>query len=195
MDLQEFIDNVPNLSDLELAILLSLIAKQHCLIYSADDTVDTLASELALIVSDLLKLSFIVLEATQLQSADEFCAAILDDHHNFADESDLDETNDEMTALRSRVQGVTFRGSRSVVEPTLDNRTVVSVVIAKDFNLASHEVQIQALEMIRKKRIYSKTTVHVAPKTFIFLPIISTSTKDTKLNHHLVSCSSLFKCD
>ena len=61
--MQEFIDNVPNLSDLELAVLLSLIAKQHCLIYAEDNLVDALASELALIVSEIFKLSFVVLEA------------------------------------------------------------------------------------------------------------------------------------
>ena len=163
MDLQEFVENVPNLSDLELAILLSLIAKQHCLIYTEDDLVDALASELALIASDILQLSFVVLEIEDLESAERFGEAILDENHDFGAASKLDDNNAH-----------------------LDNRTVVNVVIAKDFNMASHDVQIQVLEMIRKKRIYSRTTVHVTPKMFLMLPIVSTSHRDIRLNHHLV---------
>ena len=192
MDLQEFVENVPNLSDLELAVLLSLITKQHCLVYAEDDLVDTLASELALIASDIFRLSFVVLEAEDLESAERFGEAILDENHNFGAASDLDDSNDELAALRSRVQGTSFKASRSVLESNLNNRTVVNVVIAKDFNTASHDVQIQVLEMIRKRRIYSRRTVHVTPKMFLMLPIVSTSTKHTRLNHHLVCLGSNF---
>ena len=193
MDLQEFVENVPNLSDLELAVLLSLIAKQHCLVYAEDGLVDTLASELALIVSAIFRLSFVVLESEDLASAERFGEAILDENHNFGAASDLDDSNDELAALRSRVQGTSFKASRSVLESNLDNRTVVNVVIAKDFNLASKDVQIQVLEMICKKRICSRTTVHVTPKMFLMLPIVSTSTKHIRLNHHLVCPGS--DCD
>ncbi len=143
MDIQDFVDNVPNLSDLELAILLSLIAKEHCLVYTEDDLVDALASELALIVSETFKLTYVILDSEDLQSAERFGDAILDEHHKFARESDLDDENDLAAGLHSRIQNLSFKqGTSSLAEQTLDNRLVVNVVIAKDFNTASDDVQI-----------------------------------------------------
>jgi hypothetical protein len=188
MDLHEFVESIPTLSDLELAVLLSLVAKQHCLVSTEDDLMDALASELALIVSEVFKLTSVVLESKDLQSADHFGDSILDEHHNFASSSDLDEDSD----TAARIQSVDFKaGSRSYVEPSLDTRLVVNVVIAKDFNTACEDVQIQVLELIQHKRIYSRTTVHLAPKTFLVLPLVSTATKHMRLNHHLVSMISL----
>ena len=52
MELQYFVDHVQDLSDLELAMLLCLIAKQHCLVETPDDLIDDLASELALVSTE-----------------------------------------------------------------------------------------------------------------------------------------------
>jgi hypothetical protein len=49
MDISDFVDNVQDLSDLELATLLCLIAKEHCIFETADELIDDLASELALV--------------------------------------------------------------------------------------------------------------------------------------------------
>ena len=49
MDAQTFLDHVGDLTDLELAILLSLVAQHHCLVEAQDDLIDDLASELALV--------------------------------------------------------------------------------------------------------------------------------------------------
>ena len=75
---QALLDHVEDLTDLELAVLLSLVAQHHCLITSTDHLLDDLASELALvriplkhtktqlmlgqIVSDMFNLSYIILE-------------------------------------------------------------------------------------------------------------------------------------
>lgn len=185
MTVEQLLSAVPDLSDLELAVLLSLIAKQPCLVYAEDELLGTLASELALIVSDTYRLSYVVLEESDYQSVDSFSDAILDDQSTFANESDLDSDNDAVGAVRSRIQNVSFKGTRSHVEKTLDNRMVVNVIIAKDFNKACHDVQIQVMELIRRRRIFSKTTVHPAPKTFLFLPLVSTTDKQIRFNHHL----------
>ena len=186
MDLQEFVEHVPNLTDLELAVLLSLIANQHCLVYTDDDLLDPLASELALIVSETFRLSYVVLGAEELHSLDKFGDAILDDHHNFASESDHGSDN-AVAGVKSRIHNVSFKDSRSShIEPALDSRMVVNVVIAKDFNHACHDVQIQVMELMLKRRIFSRTAVHPVPKTFLFLPIVTESSKHVRLNHHLV---------
>jgi hypothetical protein len=40
---------IPQLSDLELAMLVSLVAQEHCLIESGKDYVDDVSNELALV--------------------------------------------------------------------------------------------------------------------------------------------------
>lgn len=185
MEIDQVLGSIPDLSDLELAVLLSLVAKQPCLVYSDDKLLGALASELALIVSDIFKLSYVVLEEPDYHSVDSFGDAILDDQSTFANDSDFDSDSDAIGALRSRVQNVSFKGPRSHVEQTLDTRMVVNVIIAKDFNRACHDVQIQVMELIRRRRIFSKTTVHPAPKSFLFLPLIATGDRHIPLNHHL----------
>jgi hypothetical protein len=54
MDVSDFVDHIQDLSDLELATLLCLIAKEHCLFETADVLIDDLASELALVSRSLL---------------------------------------------------------------------------------------------------------------------------------------------
>lgn len=49
MNLQNLAETAQDLSDLELATLLCLVAKQHCLVETEEDIVDDLAQELALV--------------------------------------------------------------------------------------------------------------------------------------------------
>jgi hypothetical protein len=186
MDLHEFLETVPNLSDLELAVLLGLVAKQHCLVYTDDDLVESLASELALIVSETFKLSYTVLSYDDLQSVEKFGETVLNQDQSLDHESDLDSEN-KIATTRSRIKNVNFGSSlASKTDNVLDHRMVVNVLIAKNFNYACRDVQTLAVELMLNRRIFSRTTVHPVPKTFLFLPIIATSTKHVRLSHHLV---------
>ncbi|OCT45134.1 hypothetical protein CLCR_05862 [Cladophialophora carrionii] len=202
---QAFLEHVDDLTDLELAVLLSLVAQHHSMVVTTDDLLDDLASELALvgchdtklgpwlifrkIVRDMFNLSYIILDRDDLESIDAFGAAILDDDNADGEgalyDSDAEFANPGM--LSSKVASVDFRAaSSSLLERSkLDTRKVVNVVIAKDFNFAHQDVQIQALDLIRRRRIYSRTTVHLAPKTFLLLPLVATSSKHIRLNKHL----------
>lgn len=183
MDVQTFLETVPDLTDLELAVLLCLVAQQHCLITTEDELLDDLAAELALIVSEVFSLSYKVVSREDLVSVEKFGEAILS-HDHFASSSTADD--EEQLAHHSLLAKVNFRtGSRGGTERDLDTRLVVSVIIAKDFNLAPQEVQVAALELMRNRRIYSRTTVHPVPKIFLFLPLISISARNIRLNHHL----------
>ncbi|RMZ90379.1 hypothetical protein DV736_g2419, partial [Chaetothyriales sp. CBS 134916] len=140
MDVQEFVTYVPKLSDLELAVLLSLIARQHCLVYTQDDLVDNLASELALIVSGVFRLTYTIVNSEDLQSPARFGDVILGDQDSFADASELENDGDAIAALHSHIENVSFAsGTRGPAEHKLDSRLVVNVVIAKDFNMACDE--------------------------------------------------------
>ena len=46
MEDQEISEKVQDLSDTELAVLLSLVAKQHCIISTEEDTLDLLEEEI-----------------------------------------------------------------------------------------------------------------------------------------------------
>ena len=50
MPLQDF---VRGLSDLEVALFLSLVAQEHCLVETTGDLIDDLAKELALVLTTL----------------------------------------------------------------------------------------------------------------------------------------------
>lgn len=183
MDVQTFLDNVEELTDLELAVLLSLVAQEHCLLSTDDTSLDDLASELSLIVSERFGLSYVVIEPEQQTSTDVFGEAILQEKQAFlSDDDDL-----QPGSLRARLASVNIRAASVTTreEPSLDNRAVVNVIIAKGFNFAHETVQAQMIEVIRRKRVFSKTTVHPVPKIFLFLPIVTDSTKDLRLNHHL----------
>ncbi|KAJ4579116.1 hypothetical protein HRR81_003267 [Exophiala dermatitidis] len=180
MEASSFVEQVEEMTDLELAVLLSLIAQHHCMIQVDDDLVDDLASELALIVRDVFNLSYIILERADVQDVDHFGEAILADDDGSGDL--MDDMEDDGTGSQAR-RHAPFPNRRR--KSQFDSRKVVNVIIAKHFNFAHEDVQIQTLELIRKRRIYSRTTVHLAPKLFLVLPIISTSSKGIRLNKHL----------
>lgn len=60
----------------------------------------------------------------------------------------------------------TTRGD-SLVSPQIAN-----FVLARNLDRAPHAVQIQALELLRTRRIFTRTTVLVAPKQFVFVPVL-----------------------
>jgi hypothetical protein len=64
--------------------------------------------------------------------------------------------------------------SRSPVTDTfVDNKTIANVIIAKNLDEAPRQVQIQALELMRTKRIYTRTSVQNAPKRFLFIALLA----------------------
>ncbi|KAL9633813.1 MAG: hypothetical protein Q9164_004473 [Protoblastenia rupestris] len=65
------------LTDIELAILLSFVAGQHCLIQTEDDAVDPLRDELQLIASNVFGFSHIVVQCDESTSVEDFSNGIL----------------------------------------------------------------------------------------------------------------------
>lgn len=65
----------------------------------------------------------------------------------------------------------------------LDNRRIANIVVATNLNQASSQVQIQALELIRGKRNFTRTAVHAAPKPFLFIALNVQGT--SRLTMHL----------
>lgn len=69
-------------------------------------------------------------------------------------------------------------------ESFADSRKIASVIIAKDLDEAPKQVQIQALELIRTKRIFTHTSVQSAPKRFLLIAVIAGG-EGPRLTEHL----------
>lgn len=55
MDISNIADLAPDLSNIEIAFLLSLVAQEHCLIETTEDAIHDVAKELALVIAVLDK--------------------------------------------------------------------------------------------------------------------------------------------
>jgi hypothetical protein len=71
-----------------------------------------------------------------------------------------------------------------VSESFTDNKTIANVIIAKNIDEAPKQVQIQALELMRTKRIYTRTSVQNAPKRFLFICLLAGG-EGPRLTKHL----------
>ncbi|KAJ9265942.1 hypothetical protein DTO027B5_3997 [Paecilomyces variotii] len=179
---------VPELSDLELAVFVCLASQEHCLIETQHDGVDDLAKELALISSSTFGLSYALLDCSSGMSLDDFSGGILasatdrSEHHP----STYAKSSDYYPSFRSVHD---TRSARTTIgDNYLDERKTANVVIAKNFNDASVQVQIQALELLRSGRIFTRNAVHSTPAAFIFIPVVSSRDEKSRpkpLNKHL----------
>ena len=61
---------------------------------------------------------------------------------------------------------------------------MANVIIAKNLDEAPRQVQIQALELMRTKRIYTRTSVQNAPKRFLFIALLAGG-EGPRLTKHL----------
>ncbi|KAL2838826.1 hypothetical protein BJY01DRAFT_219760 [Aspergillus pseudoustus] len=146
------------LSDLELALLLSLGGQEHCLIETEDVSINDIAAELALICSHTYDLEYTVVECSESTSLEEF---------------------------RDRICISSTRTEEPGSEPRY--RTV-DTVIAKNLDHASETIQLEALELMRSKRLPTETGILEAPAHFLFVPVIARDAGQVrpKLNTHLI---------
>ncbi|KAK5167639.1 uncharacterized protein LTR77_007338 [Saxophila tyrrhenica] len=169
------------LGDLELAVLVSLIAREHC-IFSTDGSRHDLRDELSVICSVVFGLQLAVIGCSPSTTVDEFSEGILV-------EPSLD---NESPVERRRSYHLSSTRTAQFGSNTLDTRRIADVIIAVDLDTASENVQVQALELIRTKRVFTRTAMHTASKDFMVLSI--TSAPGTRLSKHLndLFCMSHF---
>ncbi|KAI9928106.1 hypothetical protein ASPWEDRAFT_170896 [Aspergillus wentii DTO 134E9] len=157
MENWDFSDLALELSDLEVALFLCLVAREHCLIETTDDCIHDVAKELALICSHTFGLSYKILDCSSATSFDDFC--------------------NEVLALDVRKDHI----------PSLDRKDVANVVIAKNFDQANDFIQVQALELMRSKKLVVPDGVLTAPTDFLIVPLVVHSSDQLQLrfNMHL----------
>ncbi|KAK3299281.1 uncharacterized protein B0H64DRAFT_472435 [Chaetomium fimeti] len=197
---EQLLDKIHNLSDLELAVLLSLIAREHCLVSTEPDSVDELAEELRLIASKTFNLSSAIISCHAHTTLDEFATGLF--VHPARTPPSPGNTR-SVSPYRPRHEQSQLSvgglgpspGSYFPLSPSpriggpispisssaggsssqLSQPRIANVVLAKDLDRAPRAVQIQALELLRTRRIFTRTSVQTAPKQFLFIAIVGAS--------------------
>lgn len=174
---------IQELGDLELAILVCLVAQQHCIFSTNAGTNHELQHELRLICTSTFGLRPAVIECSWSTTVEDFSEGILVE--TLTDDFDEAERGNFLSRPTLGVDFTPTRG-RSPGRPgsnTLDERRIADVIITADLDQAPENVQIQALELVRTKRIFTRTAMHSASKDFMMLSI--SSAPEARLNHHL----------
>ncbi|KAF2156430.1 hypothetical protein K461DRAFT_95869 [Myriangium duriaei CBS 260.36] len=166
------LSRIQELGDLGLAPVLCLSAEQHGIVLAAADELEDVAREMAAICTEHLGLSTVVLECSQGTHLDHFR------------ESLLIESYDDDDPPESRYRSALGQHHLTSRDLALDQRRVADVVIAKNLNRADYQVQIQALELIHRKRIYTRTAMHSTSKNFLLIAL-NEAGSELSMNSHL----------
>jgi hypothetical protein len=124
-----------------------------------------------------------VVDCSEHTSLDDFANSIfVDDAGSNRSESPIRTRQDSYF-----LQSPPFRSvSRSPIVENFssDNRKIANVIIAKNLDEAPKQVQIQALELMRTKRIFTHTSVQSVPKRFLFIALLAGG-EGPRLTKHL----------
>ncbi|RYP77136.1 hypothetical protein DL771_001426 [Monosporascus sp. 5C6A] len=213
---EELLRKIHGLGDLDLAALLSLISREHCIIGTESPALDGLVAELRLVASHTFSLDSAVLDCTPQTTLDDLASAILvsepDPHPHpqsypypsrtpySASNSPLNTYKDSYFHARHGSDGASNTGPMAsygqMQQPTVlrtgfgygygsgdggraaakgVNARIASVIIAKNLDAAPKTVQIQCLELMRTRRLFTRTSVQTAPKQFLLVAVVATA--------------------
>ncbi|KAH7264317.1 hypothetical protein FSOLCH5_010169 [Fusarium solani] len=182
------LDKVHALSDLELALLLCLISREHCLVSTPSHAIDDLIQELQLVATKTFGLSWVVVDCTPSTTLEDFAAALIIGHQPSSGRSTSPSRNHPDSYFTSRPSSSHPRTPLSPLSPgggAFSSR-IANVILAKNLDRAPQAVQIQALELLRTRRIFTRTSVQTAPKQFVFIPVLeAASGGEARVTAHL----------
>ncbi|KAM0722292.1 hypothetical protein Q7P37_001733 [Cladosporium fusiforme] len=184
-------ENIQQLNDLELAVLASLVAEEHCIFSTDAESATELRDELHAICGHTFGLQSASITCTSETSVDDLNEALL-----VESQEDPDEVLDRHDEPPRSALNVGFSGLGRSPSPSASNdaapRRIADVMIAADLEIANTSVQTQVLELLRTKRMFTRKAMHTAPKDFLFIGIVSGP--GSKLTHHLndIFCMSHF---
>ncbi|GKT85022.1 ATPase associated with various cellular activities AAA 3 protein [Colletotrichum tofieldiae] len=153
-DEEDLLTKVHGLSDLELAALLCLVNREHCIVSTPPVALGELIEELQLIATKTFGLKCAVVDCTPQTTLEDFASSILTAPSPTATRSG--------SPLRTRNEPPTGPGGTA-------GYSIANVVLARNLDRAPKAVQIQVLELLRTRRIFTRTSVQTAPKQFLFV--------------------------
>ncbi|GAB7345669.1 hypothetical protein MBLNU457_3953t2 [Dothideomycetes sp. NU457] len=174
---EEILSEVQYVGDLGLACLLCLIAEQHGIITASNP--DDVANVLEGICRDAFHLSVGSVDCANGLTLDEFRQGVLVPSRTGYDSSPMNTPHYERS-LPSFAPASKTRPRT----PSLDDRKIANVVIARNLDQADYYVQIQALELIRTKRLFSHTAMHHSSKVFVLIAL-NDSSSSRRMDPHL----------
>ncbi|KAF3760299.1 hypothetical protein M406DRAFT_283413 [Cryphonectria parasitica EP155] len=190
---------VHSLSDVELACLLSLISDEHCMISTPPGCLDELVDELQLVSEHTFGLRSAVVDCTPHTTLEDFASSLLLHPHPPSPAT----TRSFSPYLARSAHDSYFPSSHAPnqhnpifpltpVSPTSPtsggplHSQIANVVLAKNLDQAPKAVQIQALELLRTHRIFTRTSVQTAPKTFMLVAVLGAeSGGEARVTPHL----------
>lgn len=207
----DLLSRVHSLSDIELACLLSLISNEHCMISTPADSLDDLVTELQLIAEHTFGLKSAVVECSPYTTLEEFASSLLLHPSNsspvttrsfspYVTRTGQDSyfpTKNAHSHGHGQAQGQPTSPIRpqhlpsSPLTPTspihrASPSQIANIILAKNLDQAPKAVQIQALELLRTHRIFTRTSVQTAPKTFMLVAVLGAeSGGEARVTPHL----------
>lgn len=184
-------ETIQQLNDLELAILASLVTEEHCIFATDAESTDGLKHELHAICTHTFGLGTTTITCNADTSVDDLNEALLVERRE-----ELDDESRTYSQPSSAVRNIGFSRLGRSPSPSAINdiepRRIANVVIAADLDLTDTSVHIQVLELLRTRRVFTRTAMHTAPKDFLFISIMSSPGE--RLTHHLndMFCMSHF---
>ncbi|KAG0634342.1 hypothetical protein HOY80DRAFT_895054 [Tuber brumale] len=192
MDREHISDLVHQLNDVELAVLLSLVAGKHCILTTEPDCLELLRQQIELLGPAVFGLMVATVQCTPDTTLDDFIEPLL------FDETRVSPISHGISPVNNRESGESYLGSRNRSsllrtssqgthhESTIGNRKLANIIIAQDLDLASDQVQTQALELIRTKRFCtSKKNFHYTPNRFLLIALLGKPNVESSLSSHL----------
>ncbi|KAF2431466.1 hypothetical protein EJ08DRAFT_696554 [Tothia fuscella] len=184
-DLTKLSSKIQELGDIELAALLCLITEEHCIIQAESAELENVERELRLICTRTFGLNCAVLECDEQTTLDDFGSGILaDDWKGEGDGSVFAKAEVLRKGDDSFFSSTTRGGAVMPAQDENQRGKIANVVVAKNLNVTSNQVQIQALELMRGKRIFTRTAVQITPTRFLFVALLPTD-KGPRLVQHL----------
>ncbi|VDB94890.1 Bgt-2325 [Blumeria graminis f. sp. tritici] len=171
------IQKVQNLSDIELAVLICLVNQEHCIIKTVPVSIDDLVRELQLVLTRDFGLKHAVLDCNRHTTLDVFNSIILPLENSRSRSKSPVQTRHDVYFLGTPTRTTAIRSPEG-------NGTMVNVIIAKNLNQAPRQIQMQALELMKTKRLYVQAELYTAPKRFLVIAALA-GVEDLSLMKHL----------
>ncbi|KAI1104899.1 hypothetical protein F4804DRAFT_169913 [Jackrogersella minutella] len=202
---EDLLRRIHGLDDLDLAALLCLISREHCIVSTEPAELDDLVEELRLVASQTFHLSSAVVDCTPYTTLDDLAAAI-----QLHPPTPKPQPQPQLHPPTPRTPSVSplrrrgtdasyYRGNSShgntATVSTPSNRysnttegkstppQIANVILAKNLDRAPKDVQIQCLELLRTRRILTRTSVQTAPKQFLFVAVLESGGAARMVSH------------
>ncbi|KAI1092273.1 hypothetical protein F5B19DRAFT_454744 [Rostrohypoxylon terebratum] len=215
---EDLLRRIHELEDLDLAALLCLISREHCIVSTESAELDDLVEELRLVASQTFHLSSAVVDCTPHTTLDDLAASIQllppppppPTPKPQQLRTRTPRTPSASPLRRRGTESSYFRGSPILGNTTTTSGTgtavpstpshshtrqyssttphhpppqIANVILAKNLDRAPKDVQIQCLELLRTRRILTRTSVQTAPKQFLFVAVLESGGAGRLVSH------------